>query len=82
MKVLIRNRKNGLYLIDNEHWTAEREGAHDFQSSGKAILFAHSRGLQEVEAVLAFDDPRFDISLALHLRPEAPPDPSSGSFLW
>ena len=76
MQVLIRNRDTQLYFIDNNQWTSERHQARDFHTSGNAVLFAHSQGLQNVEAVLSFEDPRFDITL-----PICPPSttPPSGS---
>jgi hypothetical protein len=65
MRVLIRNTRNGLYLQDPDHWTADPTQAADFGRSARALLFAAEERLTTVEVILAFDDPRYNITLPI-----------------
>ncbi|HEV2207834.1 MAG TPA: hypothetical protein VG167_03615 [Verrucomicrobiae bacterium] len=42
--------------------------AQDFSSASRAITFASDRGFTEVEVLLSFDDPRYDIRFPLKSR--------------
>jgi len=48
--------------------------ARDFVTSARAIQLAFEWRLKEVEVVLAFDDPRYNLAMRLNTRPE-PPEP-------
>lgn len=66
MHVLLRHRKTGLFYQCDDHWIGDAEAAHDFGSSANAILFVHERRLSDIEVILAFDDPRYNISLPVN----------------
>jgi hypothetical protein len=83
MKVLLRNRKTKQYVGGVEEWTQERKLARDFGRSGQAIKFAVDKGLSDMEAVLTFDDPQYDIGILISPGPpgEVPPAGPGFSYL-
>jgi len=52
-----------MYLRNREEWTHSRIAACDFQHVGAAILFVTEEKLTHMEVVMAFDDPRFDMTV-------------------
>lgn len=56
MDVLLQSSKTALYLKHDLSWTARREEAYAFISSGEAIDFAFENRLDEVHMVLYFKD--------------------------
>jgi len=71
MKVLLRNRKTNLYVRGEAEWTLERNLARDFGQSGHAARFVLDKRLHDMEAVLSFRDPRYDLFLTLCLKENA-----------
>jgi hypothetical protein len=75
MDVLLQNSKTAQYLTRDLHWTAGREDAFVFISSGEAIDFAFAHRLANVQLVLFFRDLRhslivpFQPDLYAELRP-------------
>jgi hypothetical protein len=65
MRVLLCNNRSGLYYEASGRWSANREGAYDFNNSHAAIRFASDSGLKGVELVLAYEDPSLDVTLPL-----------------
>ncbi len=78
MKVLLRNRCSNSYLEGNGRWTGKRERARDFERGAYAILFVVHHRLPDLEAVLDFGDPRFDLVFPIHLPPAEATAESSG----
>ena len=56
MDVLLQHTKTALYLKSDLSWTARREEAFVFISSGEAIDFAYEHHLSDVHIVLFFKD--------------------------
>jgi len=56
MDVLLQNSKTAQYLTRDLSWTAQREDAFIFISSGEAIDFAYAHHLADVHLVLFFKD--------------------------
>jgi hypothetical protein len=65
MRVLLRQIRSGLLLQDEDRWTTDLERARGFRHSAEAMDFARKKHLKEVEVLLAFDTPRFDVGLPL-----------------
>ena len=57
--------QNGLYYQDAEHWTADRARATDFKHTARALIFAAEERVRNVELVLDFEDPRYNIVLPI-----------------
>ena len=78
MRVLLRSMSNGLYFRDLQQWTNDPLHAADFGRSARAILFAAEERFKNVEVVLFFDDPRYNITLPILDKtphwPFAPPE--------
>ena len=68
MRVLLRNRATKLYAgPDPESWV-KRDEAMDYKHTSLAIQAAQDlQPKTNLEVLLTFDDPRYDISLPLHL---------------
>ena len=63
MRVLLRDQKTNLFWEGDGCWTADVRTARDFGSSTKCIQHAVSGRLTEVEVVLSFENPLYDIAL-------------------
>ena len=74
MRTLIRSTRTGLFYRSEHEWTGDMVAARDFVTSARAIQLAFEWRLKEVEVVLAFDDPRYNLAMRLNTRPE-PPEP-------
>ena len=78
MKTLLRNTTTGFYFQGVDNWTHLVEAAFDFKLTERAIRFVNDARLEtaELELILAFDDPSFNISLPIderfHLASSAP----------
>ncbi len=73
MKALLRHTITKQYLRNEDEWTAERSVARNFVTGPQAILFALEKRLANVEVVLAFDNPQYDISLPVRTSRGTPP---------
>ncbi len=63
MRVLLCDKKTGLYFQSPDRWTSEAVEARDFRSSLKAVVFAEDRGLADAEVFMDFDDPEYNVHL-------------------
>jgi hypothetical protein len=63
MRILLCDRKSGLYLKAPGQWTDQAGQACNFQSGPKAILFARENQLNEAEVFWDFDDPEYSVRL-------------------
>lgn len=69
MRSLIRSTATRLYFESEDKWAADISRAHDFGSSARAIQFAVEHRFKDVEVVLAYDDPHYNIAIPLTTRP-------------
>lgn len=72
MKVFIRNTQTGWYYQDPSKWTPEQEAACDLGQVAKAVERIFEAHLGNVEILLSYDEPRYDLILPV------PPSPSWG----
>ncbi len=65
MRVLLRHIKTGLLFREPDQWTADFTQAQNFRHSAEAMDYARDHGLKEVEVLLSFEDPQFNVPLRL-----------------
>ncbi len=63
MKVLLRNIVTGQYYQGPSRWTSDMESALDLKQTSKAVQLVFDSRLENVEVVLCYDDPRYNIVL-------------------
>jgi len=70
MRTLLRNTKTGFYFQGVDDWTNSPDDAFDFRLTERVIRFVCDARLNptELELVLAFDDPNFNITLPIDER--------------
>ena len=72
MRTLLRNTKTGFYFQGVDDWTKSPNAAFDFKLklTERVIRFVRDARLNttELELVLAFDDPSFNITLPIDER--------------
>jgi len=70
MRHFLRNRKTGCYFQGVADWTKDLEKAFNFRSPERAARFVAAAKLKatEMELILAFDDPRYNIPLPIDGR--------------
>jgi hypothetical protein len=61
MRILLQQKKTGLYFQDAGLWTQQAAEAMDFVSSTKAIDFCVLNKLQDVQLVLKFEQEHYEI---------------------
>ena len=62
MRALIRHSGSALFLADNK-WVLNRLDALNFMNSLSALHFADKGRLKDIEIVLDFGNPRYDVVL-------------------
>ena len=65
MRVLIRDKTNGLYLGRRDEWVKQMKEAHDFGGAVSAISYASARSLANIELVHAFSDEQYNFTLPM-----------------
>ena len=70
MKVFLRNTKTGWYFQEPSKWTPAQEEALDLAQVARAVERIFEAHLENVEILLCYDDPRYDLILPV------PPSPS------
>lgn len=65
MRILLQQKKTGLYFKDVSIWTPDATAAMDFLSSTRAIEFCAVHNLSDVQLVLKFDEQLYDIVLPM-----------------
>jgi hypothetical protein len=70
MKVFLRNTQSGWYYQEPSKWTAAQAEALDLAQVARAVERIFEAHLENVEILLCYDDPRYDLILAV------PPSPS------
>jgi hypothetical protein len=61
----LRHIKSELLFREPDQWTSDYAKAQNFRHSAEAMDYAREHGLREVEILLAFDDPQFNVPLRL-----------------
>ncbi len=67
MKVLLRNTLTGNYYQGPSQWTAHRGQALDLKQMSRATQLAVRSRLRNVEILLCYDQPDYNIVLPLNL---------------
>jgi hypothetical protein len=70
MRILLRNKRTGSYFQGVADWTKELAQAFDFRSPERVARFVLAAALnrEEMELVLAFGDPRYNVPLPIDER--------------
>ena len=69
MKVFIRDTQTGWYYQEPSKWTPEQEEAHDLENLPLAVRLAFEGHLENVEVLLSFEDPQFNLVLPVTSSP-------------
>jgi hypothetical protein len=75
MKVFIRNTKTGWYYQELSKWTPDQEAACNLGQVARAVERIFEAHLENVEILLSYDEPRYDLILPV------PPSPSRSDSL-
>jgi hypothetical protein len=59
MRTLLRKKDTGLYFQGPDQWTTDPERAYDFRFIDRAVSFAQTWELKQVEFAFAFDNPEW-----------------------
>jgi hypothetical protein len=70
MKVYIRNTQTGWYYQEPSKWTPDQAVACDLEQVARAVERIFEAHLENVEILLSYDEPRYDLVLPV------PPSPS------
>ena len=70
MKVFLRNTQTGWFYQGPSQWTPEQGAALDLGQVARAVERIFEVRLENVEILLSYDDPRYDLVLPV------PPSPS------
>ena len=68
MKVCLRNTETGLDYQEPSKWTADQAQALDLEHSARAVALVFEAHLDNVEVLLCYDDPHYDLVLPV-VRP-------------
>ena len=63
MKVFLRNILTGAYYQGPSKWTCSRQKAVDLGQAAWAVERVFQEHLQDVEILLCYDEPRYDVVL-------------------
>ncbi len=75
MKVYIRNTQTGWYYQEPSKWTAEQATACNLGAVARAVELIFEAHLENVEILLCYDDPRYDLVLPVPPSPSRPEPP-------
>ena len=81
MKVFLRNTQTGWYYQGPSQWTPEQGAALDLRQVTRAVERIFEARLENVEILLCYDDPRYDLVLPVPAAPsraEAPGQRAAG----
>ena len=76
MSVLLRNARIGLYYAGRKHWVGSPDTAADLQTIERAAELSRDENFEQMEIVVAFEDPVCEFVLPLKTR--ATPDKEPG----
>ena len=63
MKVLLRNTRTNQFYRAPDAWTPDEREALDVKQTSRAVELIFDAGLENVEVLLCYDDPRYNIVL-------------------
>jgi hypothetical protein len=72
MKVFLRNTKTGWFYQGPLQWTPEQGAAFDLRQVTKAVERIFEAHLENVEILLSYDEPRYDLVLPVPASPSRP----------
>jgi hypothetical protein len=72
MKVFLRSTQTGRYYQGPSQWASGQDSALDLKQVAQAVELIFAAHLENVEILLCYDDPRYDLVLPV------PPTPSRG----
>jgi hypothetical protein len=61
--VVLRSRASLLYYLAEGQWTSDIKAARDFKKVLTAAEFVHKSKLCQLDVVLHFGDPKYDVAL-------------------
>ena len=79
MMVLLRNTQTRWFYQEPSKWTSDEQEALDFQQISRAVRFALEARLENVEILLSYDDPQFNLVLPVSPPPQMTSCPSTSS---
>ena len=65
MRTLLRHTATGLFFQGPDQWTTDPERAYDFRFIDRAVSFAETWGLKQVELAFSFDNPEWVTTVAI-----------------
>lgn len=68
-RVVIEHSNTGLFLLDEEHWTASIDGAMSFENSASAARYAQRHDIQNIRVRLTFGNREYDVVIPVSDRP-------------
>jgi hypothetical protein len=69
MRVFLRNTQSGWFYKEPSGWTPEQDAAQNLAQVARAVELIFAAHLENVEILLCYDDPRYDLVLPV------PPSP-------
>jgi hypothetical protein len=69
MKVFLRNTQTGWYYQGPSQWTPEQGAALDLEQVTRAVERIFEAHLEDVEILLCYDDPHYDLVLPVPSSP-------------
>jgi hypothetical protein len=75
MRVFLRSTQTGWYYEGPSKWTPKQEAAQDLAQTARAVELIFKAHLENVEILLSYDEPRYDLVLPVPPSPAAPRQP-------
>jgi hypothetical protein len=69
MRVFLRNTQTGWFYQEPDGWTPEQNMARDVATVPRAVELIFATRLENVEILLCYDDPRYDLALSASASP-------------
>lgn len=66
MRVLLRQPVTGLFYAGADRWTGNAAEAFNFEATDRAMDQACDSNLQDVEVLVHFENPSFEIPMTIH----------------
>jgi hypothetical protein len=67
MRIILQDRESLLYLKTADEWTTDIDLATDFQQLVQAIEFVRTSKLPNLDAIMWFGDPKYDVRVLASL---------------
>jgi hypothetical protein len=82
MKVFLRNTQTGWFYQGPSQWTPDQASALNLEQVSRAVAQIFEAHLENVEILLSYDDPRYDLVLPVppspsQVKPTMPSQPAS-----